>query len=260
MAINTLNLNDVYKIGTGSHAVICLNGWFGHARHWGDWQNLLNQQDFTWYFPDYRGYGSRQAVQGKYDLAEIAEDIIELISQIPEQKISLLGHSMGGMFMQKVLLMSPRPIHSLVGITPVPATGTPLPPEQKAFFESAGKEPTTRRAIIDITTGNRLSTHWLDMMMQDSVKSATPDAVAGYFYAWADSDIFAQLATRNEPILVIIGEHDVAVTKSVVENSYAKTFSNLQLVTLQECGHYPMNEVPVILATCIERFLLSGTP
>lgn len=188
-------------------------------------------------------------------MAEISQDIIELIDQLPQAKISLLGHSMGGMFMQKILLDSNRPIHSLIGISPVPATGTPLPAEQRALFESTAQNPDSRRMIIDLTTGSQLTDVWLDKMMQESASTAQPEAISGYFKAWADSNIFEALQTRDEPILIIIGENDIAVTAEVINNSYAKTFKNCQVITFKNCGHYAMNESPILLATHIEKFL-----
>lgn len=252
---NTLKIEEILSIGTGDHAVVCLNGWFGCSTAWGSWQNLLNTQDFTWYFPDYRGYGKRLETVGDYTLEEIASDMNGLLAQLPQQKISLLGHSMGGMFMQRLLLDSPRDIDSLIGISPVPATGTPLPPEQKAFFSAAGNTPATRRAIIDMTTGGRLSDVWLDSMEHSTVRHSRNDAVSGYFTAWADSNIFEALDKRDEKILVIIGKHDPAVTRAVIENTYAKNFNNLELIELPDCGHYAMEEMPVLLATLVENFL-----
>lgn len=122
---------------------------------------------------------------------------------------------MGGMFMQQVLLTCARSINSLIGISPVPATGTPLPPEQRALFEITADNPSSRRIIIDLTTGSRLSDVWLDAIMHERAKTTQPEAIAGYFNAWADSHIFESLGSRDEPILVIVGETDIAVTSDI---------------------------------------------
>ena len=47
-------------VGSGDHHVIALHGWFGSALGWGHLTDYLNTAQFTYVFPDLRGYGSRQ--------------------------------------------------------------------------------------------------------------------------------------------------------------------------------------------------------
>ncbi|HCT14611.1 alpha/beta fold hydrolase [Corynebacterium nuruki] len=59
----------------------------------------------------------------------ISADICAVLDALPQQRVSLLGHSMGGVFMQRVLADTRRPVESVVGISPVGSAGTPLPPD-----------------------------------------------------------------------------------------------------------------------------------
>src|ERR1700751_2018780 len=45
-------------VGSGDHRVIALHGWFGSALGWGHLTDYLNTAQFTYVFPDLRGYGS----------------------------------------------------------------------------------------------------------------------------------------------------------------------------------------------------------
>ena len=70
--------NTAQIIGSGPHKVICLNGWFGHARGWGPLLHSLDQQHFSYAFMDYRGYGARRGSGGPYTMAQIAQDALAL--------------------------------------------------------------------------------------------------------------------------------------------------------------------------------------
>lgn len=251
-------MTNLRCIGNGSHAVMCLNGWFGHAGDWGPWEDYLDASTFTWVFPDYRGYGSRRTDTGTYTLEEITDDLSTLLERelaSEYQTISLLGHSMGGVFAQSLIRHQADAIHSFIGISPVPASGSPMPEEQRALFESAENDVAARRMIIDITTGGRLSGRWLDTLANDTRTNSVDKAVAGYFHAWADCSFLEELGTQTIPALVIVGAHDPAVTQDSVTATYGTTFPNLQVITYPDAGHYAMYEAPVRLATDIENFL-----
>lgn len=244
-------------LGNGSQYVVCLHGWFGTAEHWGPMFHHLDLEHFTWVFPEYPGYGTRlNEGGGEMTLESIAGEILDVIASLPDGQVDLLGHSMAGMFVQKVLAEAPDGrIGRLVGITPVPGSGTPLEGEALALFESAGSEASSRRAIIDMTTGNRLPSRWLDATVEASLENSTPQAIDQAFHVWAYSDVSERVRGRENPFLVLYGEHDVAITKQTVEGSYGQFFPNSEIRRLRNSGHYPMDEIPLDLVAQVETFL-----
>lgn len=241
--------------GSGPHHVIALNGWFGHAGDWGLFAGSLDEENFTWHFFEYRGYGSRRDEPGPFTLAGISAEVVAYLSSLDAEKVSLLGHSMGGAYMQRVLLDSDVPVTSLVGISAVPAAGTPFDPESRGLFESAGDNTASRRAIIDFTTGSRLPQRWLDGIAKASAENSTPEAVGGYFNAWADCDFAAELGVQELPVLIITGEFDPAVTKSGVQAAFSPIYRNLRVEELPDTGHYSIFEHPLGLAARVLAFL-----
>lgn len=251
-------MDSIRTIGSGSHAVVCLNGWFGHAGDWGPWEGMLDKETFTWVFPEYRGYGTRISDTGDFALEEISSDLVDLLDAHVfgrYESVTMLGHSMGGVFAQHVLLQRADLVHAFVGISPVPASGSPMPEEQRALFESAEADPAARRSIIDITTGNRLSGVWLDQMAAETTRNSADATVGGYFRAWVDCDFLDELGTVRIPALVIAGEYDPAVTAEGTKATYGQVFPDLTVVTYPDAGHYAMFESPLRLATDIESFL-----
>src|SRR5699024_5739211 len=215
------------------------------AEGWGPMIDHLDLEHFTWVFPEYPGYGSRlDEGGGDMTLDSIAREILEVIAGLPAGQVHLLGHSMAGMFIQKVLAEAPAGrVGRLVGITPVPGSGTPLEGEVLELFETAGSAGSSRRAIIDMTTGNRLPSRWLDATVEFSLERSTPQAIDAAFQAWAYSDVSEQVHGRENPFLVLYGEHDAAITKDTVETSYGRFFPNSEIRMLRNSGHYPMDEI-----------------
>jgi pimeloyl-ACP methyl ester carboxylesterase len=243
-------------VGHGPHKVIALHGWFGSADGWGPFVDSLNREAFTFAFMDYRGYGSRLAEAGSYTMAEISADALALADALGWAEFSLIGHSMGGMAIQRVLADAPQRVRKLVGITPVAASGVPFDEAGWAWFSSAAANPEVRRGIIDFTTGSRLTGVWLDAMVRHSLATSTPESFAEHLVAWAKTDFAAEIAGRHSlPVLALPGANDPALGEAATRATWALHYPQAQIEVIANAGHYPMFETPVDLATRIERFL-----
>lgn len=242
-------------VGGGDRKVICLHGWFGSSNGWGGWPDIVDGDTFSYAFPDYRGYGSRRDAPGAYTLDEIAADTLAAADALGWSTFSLVGHSMGGTAMQRVYTQAPDRVDAMVGISPVPATGVPFDEETGALFSGAAEQDDNRYAIIDFTTGNRLSPTWVRQLVAHSVEHSTREAVGAYLTAWAQTDFSAEVAGSKVPVKVIVGEHDPALGASVMEQTFLEFYPDAELETLSNAGHYAMFETPVALVTSVEEFL-----
>jgi pimeloyl-ACP methyl ester carboxylesterase len=242
-------------IGTGRSKVLVLHGWFGDERMLDPLRPSLSTDEFTYCCPAYRGMGKSRAIAGKYTMDEIAADAIAVADALGWDRFALIGHSMGGMAVQNVLRKAPERVRGLVAVTPVPASGVPLEGETLALFEGAAADLGKREAILDFSTGNRLSPTWIRRMAKQSWDSADPAAFAAYLTAWTRTDISAAVKGLPTKVLAIVGENDASLTPDVMKATYLASYPNAALEVLANCGHYPMDEVPVILTTVMERFL-----
>ena len=247
--------NTAQIVGSGPNKVICLNGWFGHARGWGPLMHSLDTQHFNYAFMDYRGYGARKGSGGPYTIAQIGHDVLALADHLGWQRFSLVGHSMGGLGIQQVLADAPARVQALVGITPVPASGVPFDDAGWAFFSSAARDAAARKGIIDLTTGNRLTGVWLDAMVKSSLTHSDVDAFDAYLTAWARSAFVERIQGQTLPVLVVAGEHDPALGPETCKATWLQHYPKARLEVMANAGHYPMDETPVALATVIEKFL-----
>ena len=242
-------------VGQGPQHVIVVHGWFGSAHAWEAFAKVADTQRFTYAFMDCRGYGARRDEPGPFTMEGVAQDVLQLADQLHWDQFDLMGHSMGGKAIQHVLRLAPQRVRSLVAVTPVPASGVPFDDATWSLFQSAASTPDARAAIINFSTGQRLSGHWVRQTAQHSIDNSSPSAFGAYLQSWARDDLSDGLQGLKQPTLVVIGEHDPSLTADVMQATYLSLYPNARLHTLANSGHYPMDETPVALATVIEAFL-----
>ncbi|MDQ2815614.1 MAG: alpha/beta hydrolase [Actinomycetota bacterium] len=243
-------------IGSGDHHVLAVHGWFGSARGWGSLPDYLDRSAFTYVFMDMRGYGERQQVSGDFTMAEAAADALVLADELGWDRFSVIGHSMGGKAAHQILLQAPGRVRKLVGLNAVPATAVPMDEDGWALFSGAAEQPGNRAAIIDFTTGNKLTKTFIDQVVQHSLEHSDVEAFGAYLRSWAQDDFSGPLKPDHRtPVKLIVGVNDPALSADVMEQTWGVFFPDAELTILPAAGHYPMFECPVVLATSIEEFL-----
>ncbi len=242
-------------VGSGDHHVLALHGWFGSARGWGGLPQYLDGSKYTYVFMDLRGYGDRKQAAGEFTMEEAAADAIELADEIGWDRFSLVGHSMSGQAIQHVLLQAPGRVRRLVGLNAVPATGVPFDEQGWGLFSGAAACRDNRAAIINLTTGGRLTGSFIDQLVQHSLDQSSAEAVGAYLQSWAKTDFSGQVQGNQAAVKLIVGEHDPALSAEVMEQTWLEFYPHAELEVLANAGHYPMFETPVALATSVEEFL-----
>jgi pimeloyl-ACP methyl ester carboxylesterase len=248
--------SSVVSIGSGDHHVLAVHGWFGSARGWGSLPDYVDRSAYTYAFMDLRGYGERKQVTGGFTIAEAATDAIELADELGWDQFSVVGHSMGGKIAHQILLQAPDRVRKLVGVNPVPANAVPMDEQGWELFSGAAENPGNRAAIIDFTTGSKLTPTFVNLVVKHSLENSTVAAFAAYLEAWARSD-FSELVKPDTatPVKLIVGVNDPALSADVMEQTWLVFFPEAEMTILPDAGHYPMFESPVSLATSIEEFL-----
>jgi pimeloyl-ACP methyl ester carboxylesterase len=242
-------------VGSGPRTVFVSHGWFGSSEGWGLFPQFLDGEAFTYVFTDVRGYGARKHESGDQSVDEIADDILALADELGVQRFSLIGHSMSGTFIQRVLAKAPDRVEALVGIAPVSCIPFPFDDAGRELFWGAPDERAKRFAIIDFTTGNRNTPVWVDWMTDFSLATSTRNAFASVLESWAKPDFADDISGNEVPVLLVVGEHDPALSKEFVEKCWVPFYPNSTIEVIANAGHYPMFEAPVNLATVIEKFL-----
>ena len=243
------------SFGAGPRAVIALHGWFGDQTAYGPMYDALSPDEFTYIFPSYRGYGGSLNMRGEFTIEEISRDVLDLADLLEIETFSLIGHSMGGKAVQRILADAPDRVEKIVAVAPVPASGAGLDADTYAAFERAVSDEQVACGIVDFSTGGRLSKEWVRHIATYPKTAVLDEAFAGYLPSWAKSDFHEEIEGNPVPILVAVGEFDGAINEAVMQATYMKWYPNAELVVIANSGHYPMNETPVAFASLMESFL-----
>jgi esterase len=249
--------NTYHRVGQGPHAVIVLHGWFGDAHAFAPMEAALDDKAFSYVFMDNRGYGGMRGTAGEYSMDEVARDALALADALGFATFSVVGHSMGGMALERLALLAPLRLRKLVAVAPVPGCGVALDGAARQLFLDASGNVQARRAIIDRSTGGRLPATWLDWKAQYSWERSDRAAFARYFLAWSGTDFSEAIKAARValPLLALVGEHDPRFDAALMRRTYLAWYPQARLEVLGNAGHYPMNETPLALAASIEAFL-----
>ncbi len=241
--------------GSGSRRAILLHNWFGDRTSFAPMREHLDGDRFSYAFVDCRGYGEAIDVDGAFTMEEVAEDALAVADRLGWETFSVVGHSMGAKAAQLMLLEAPSRVRSIVGIAPVAASGFPLEGETWELFAGAEKDPGSRRAIIDNTTGGRRDDAWLDAMVSRSMRNSSPAAFRSYLDSWSGSDFHERVRGNRTPVLLVVGAHDPALGAEAMRATWLQWYPNAELEVLPDAGHYAPEESPEALAAAVEEFL-----
>jgi pimeloyl-ACP methyl ester carboxylesterase len=243
--------------GHGPLRVLVLHDWFCDHSSWDATLPYLTADRFTYVFADLRGYGASRGIEGTYTLDEAAGDAIALADSLGWPRFSVIGHSMSGLIVQRIVQIATQRVARVVAVTPVSPAGMGLPPpavEQIRGIALADDEQ--RFAALRAMWGSRLSETWIRFKLRRWRETASPAAAAAYVELWGCSSISPDPRGADTPMLVVAAEQDAPPFQAAaLAASMLPRYPNARLVSLGESGHYPMQEQPPLLAARIEGFL-----
>lgn len=241
--------------GRGPVRVVMLHGWIGASAVFHPLLLALDPERFTLALMDQRGYGASKAMAGPFDIATIAKDAAGLADHLGWDRFSVVGHSMGGKAALRLACDQLQRVERILAITPVWAGAAPFDADTLALFRGAAQDLQFRAGIVSHTTGGRLSQAWVEAIVQASVEASEPDVFAAYFESWAFDDFADEAAQLTLPVTILVGSHDAGVTEAGIRASWLAHLPQAKLRTLEETGHYPMQEAPPRLAHIFDEEL-----
>jgi pimeloyl-ACP methyl ester carboxylesterase len=245
------------KIGSGSQGVIVLNDWLCDTSTWDPARPYLDRQRFTWVFADLRGYGRSRTIAGENTLTEAAADVLSLADALGWRQFSLIGHSMSTLITLHLAQHAPERVTRAIVLTPAPPRGLELPEEAIRFMENgAAADDETRLSILRERWGNRLSSGWIKFKAKRWRETSDTASVVRYIRLYAQHGLPDPTRRITVPLLALTCEQDAPnLRRENVGKLLPPLCDQLTIVSFEESGHYPMQEMPPLLVTTVERFL-----
>ena len=95
--------------------------------------------------PDLRGAGASTTQHGDFSLERYVDDLLAVLDALQVTKCAVVGHSMGGQIASLLAITDPERVTKQVLVSPVPASGLPLPEDALGLFRSAPNNPRSPR-------------------------------------------------------------------------------------------------------------------
>lgn len=272
VSVNGVDL-EIAESGAGGRPLLLVHGFGGSKEDFTDYLPRLGAIEWHAVAPDLRGHGgsSKPADESAYSLANVAEDLAQLMTELGWDAATVLGHSMGGMAVQVFTLAHREKVSALVLMDTSHSLPDHIAPDLIAAGQQVVRDGGTE-LLVELgrhaTEPGPLDTvPYQRMVDADPAYKAWSDRKTLNFAApaWAgfagdmatQTDRLEQLATLAMPTLVIVGEMDDAFMKQSIAISQA--IPGARLAVIPGAGHSPQFEARDQWWSVLYGFL-SGLP
>jgi pimeloyl-ACP methyl ester carboxylesterase len=260
---------------SAARTVILLHGYMDAAGTWDLVAPALTQSGFRALAPDLRGYGYgvRVGVGATYHFPDYILDLAELVNQVQNTELSIVGHSMGGVVATLFAGTFPERVAKLAlleGLGPPDHVAGTMTARLRAFVEQTRKASASSKRPM--TFAEALSRIQMQHAGIDAevLKTRIPhllDKVGDDAYVWL-YDMRHRARSPSPFVSANFAEYAGAVACPVLFASGGKTgwhpedeparlasFRNLKRVEFPEAGHMMHWTKPQVLAQQLLQFL-----
>ncbi len=255
--------------GAGGRPLMLVHGFTGAKEDFGDFLAALAERGWHVVAPDLRGHGAsdKPTEESAYTLPIFSGDVLALADTLGWTRFTLLGHSMGGMVAQHMLLAAPDRIEALIlmdtahgrleGVLDAATIDRAI-----AFIRSNGIE--AWKQMMESQADRGLSTP-ADLRVraerpgyvefgERKLLAASPAMVASVLGQFATvDDRLELLAAHTTPTLVIVGEQDAPFVGP--SERMADVMPGASLAVIPDGGHSPQFESPDAWWEALSGFL-----
>ncbi|MEM9218790.1 MAG: alpha/beta hydrolase [Cyanobacteria bacterium P01_F01_bin.150] len=197
------------------------------------------------------GHGSSQSIR-PFDLASCAQDIIYLLDALNIDKVHYVGNSMGGNIGFEILASFEHRLHSLTTFGTTGELNTSII-ATKALGTMYRILPISLIANLASTSGrNKGSKHSIKTMMRQMDRQTILTIIP----VLASFNYLEVIESSQVPLLLIKGEHDVDINKSLPSTlARLEKRNNTNVIELKGVGHFANLDAPEQFNVILESFL-----
>jgi pimeloyl-ACP methyl ester carboxylesterase len=227
-----------YEVAGAGPPVVLVHGLSGSGRWWRRNIGALTPHRRV-YVVDLIGFGASRA-RHPFALAEAAGYLTRWLDHLELERVSIVGHSMGGLISAELAADAPERIDRLVLVDPAA-----LPLETDLAIH-----------MLNLLHELRyISPSFLPVLLADALR-AGPVTLWRATMALMLADLRPKLAQIRARTLVIWGEHDALVPLALARQ-LAKYLRYEELVVIKGAGHVPMWDRPQAFNRVLMGFLMA---
>ncbi len=240
-----------YRVyGSGEPALVFIHGWSCDSNYWRE-QVPVFRQNYTVVTVDLAGHGGTGANRSDWSMARFGQDVATAAATIPNGKLILVGHSMGGPVAIEAARLLEGRVVGIIGVDTFKTIGAPLP--SKAQLDAAVKPfeanfiGHTREVVAQHFFAPGANAELVRKVAYDM--SLSPPGVAiPAMRATLGYDYTAPLADIEVPIVAINSD----LGEPINELRIRKVLPKFRAITLNALGHFPMMEDPARFNPALE--------
>lgn len=228
---------EVY--GEGEIPLIFVHGWCCDSRYWKEQVPFFSNK-YKVVLIDLAGHGHSSSERSNYTMKSFGEDVEAVVNAIGNEKVILIGHSMGGPVIAETARLIPEKVIALVGIDTFENVEYPLDEKGKREF-LAPLEKDFRSGcamIVNSMFSNSTAQPIKDWVVADM--SSAPAIVAlSANHAYFDQYVTGEAATIFEkikqPVYCVSGE-----LWPINYEANRRHMSSFEAVTIKDAAHFLM--------------------
>jgi pimeloyl-ACP methyl ester carboxylesterase len=227
--------------GHGEPAVVLVHGWSNSASYWNAQLDDLKAR-YTVVTLNLAGHGASERNREDWSMANYAADVAAVVHELPDRKVVLVGHAMGGIVVLEAARLIGSRVIGIIAVDSLKSIGQP--PMSKAQFEEQVQPFRTDfighmrdfvRSYLFTKDADPLFVRKVaDDMAHAAPQVAIPSLEAVYHYD------FAALPEIHVPIIAINSDLHMPTDEARIRK-LAPTFRS---IVVPGTGHFLMMEAP----------------
>lgn len=255
--INVKGLQIHYReIGEGP-PIVMVHGYTGNSRNWALTVPALRDR-FRCVSIDLPGHGlsDRPADAAVYSLPAMAETVFGAMRALGVHSSCLMGHSMGGMVSQYVVLEHPDAVHALVLVDTAAEQIEMRNSYRQRLVEAAranGLEAVFELHLAAAPASQRSNERFVQLWREQFLMTSLDAYIACAAAMTGRASLLPLLREVTVPTLIVCGEKD----EPFIEPSrhMHEAIAGSELAMIPHCGHSPEIETPAEFNRLLLGFL-----
>jgi pimeloyl-ACP methyl ester carboxylesterase len=196
-----------YRIyGHGEPAVVLIHGWACNENYWNAQTPALTAAHYTVVLVDLAGHGASGKNRTDWSMGNYGEDVASVVRQLPQRRVVLVGHSMGGLVALEATRRIGDRVIGIVAVDALKSVGQPPMPQQqiKTRVDAFRKDfiGETRKFVAASLFPKSANAQFVNKVAYD-MSLASPAVAVASMEALLSTDLAPIVADIHVPVMAI---------------------------------------------------------